>query len=1009
MSTDNENNCISVNDADIIKNCDHIQRLVHNLKHYETALHQNKLAEFFENDHPNLLDDYIHLISVHSGQFEMINKELMDSQSLKCDITPCPFTERRRGPQVENKANLNGEERYKFHQQTMDNVHYCFFHSFVLKRKILQQILDDEQDEKDDKLVDNDVLRRNKLTKEEIKDTDETVNASKFTIQTMKTAESDENTFLMKIEQYLKNHKIGPTEIAKFKQFVSEEGFDSDGVKYDLEEYAADREGYEMSKYTRISNIVNFVKDKNILYGMAQYIQNLKVSASSFSTGLIFYYWPYYQTLTDNTEYIENENNINDHGGYPVSELYVAPKYTTFKNEILSWYDEKKQQNYIFLSALNETILKKATKYIDAKRTKKMSAARCAHLHYGIKKGASLTINNLIAVILYCDYSDLCTHFSSTFRPKGSSESLKSIKLRNSEFWWLSRTLRETVQLFGNNRTKEKGPFYCGMNCIMYLYQFDIRLSGPNSTSTDKHKAIEFAAGKGILMQLNNNGDLYNSKRLRFFDCSWVSCFPEERERLFFGGDFKIRIESVITVTTADNFQKFFHALYLFDLMMNGNNMRGCKTRINSRDQKILTALIDNKLGIEKVKTYNDYVYNTFRLFCMKKSQIVLNINQLDWYFREQELFNLIFDEIMEDGTELLCPFERYQADKIKKWKETIQKKNLFNQRILQLFENAKTIIVYSTDKRGITSYSFVLNSLLSNINEYLSWNEIIIKAAWDEDDVHRYKNQRSWIYHSYNDFVTMLSKYGETGIKLSESTTNDGKYEDCLTIYRRDFNFDEIQVYYSIYLLDLMISKHNMTMPSITKEEKSILSHFISNQLQEETKTDTDSVDETNEDTLKPFHESKQKERQYAIFNTFCEKKTEVTINIARYNDTNWTKKKLYDLIMYDGLFTVKIFNLFPKMLKLNIELVSYDGRGSRRLSLEKLLSVLGSSSYSNSVSITAKRNSWISDLWNKQSTIIKEKFASNNWKISYCLVNIDSVKYPGWYDRLEISKNIW
>ena len=79
-------------------------------------------------------------------------------------------------------------------------------------------------------------------------------------------------------------------------------------------------------------------------------------------------------------------------------------------------------------------------------------------LHYGIKKDTPLKQENLMAIILYCDFNDLSTKFSATFRAIYPYEGIASIKARNSQFWHLSKILRETVQCFG--KIGNKGPFF---------------------------------------------------------------------------------------------------------------------------------------------------------------------------------------------------------------------------------------------------------------------------------------------------------------------------------------------------------------------------------------------------------------------------------------------------------------------------------------------------------------------------------------------------------------------
>merc|ERR1712048_1161098 len=83
------------------------------------------------------------------------------------------------------------------------------------------------------------------------------------------------------------------------------------------------------------------------------------------------------------------------------------------------------------------------------------------YLHYAIKTDAAISIHHLSALIFYCDFSALCTHFSSAFRKLNPFETLKSVKQRNAKYYWLSRRLREAVELFGqcsSGDTFEKYP-----------------------------------------------------------------------------------------------------------------------------------------------------------------------------------------------------------------------------------------------------------------------------------------------------------------------------------------------------------------------------------------------------------------------------------------------------------------------------------------------------------------------------------------------------------------------
>ena len=249
---------------------------------------------------------------------------------------------------------------------------------------------------------------------------------------------------------------------------------------------------------------------------------------SSFSIGYIFYYWEYYSHPRDYKNYYWN---INDHSGYSPHDLYITKKYECLKDEMLN------NTLYCLNYHQYQTSITKMLAYRDtkiAKSTKVLGRWIDYQLHYDIRAGSKLTNAHLLALILYCDWTDLCSIFSSTFRKTKSYQTIKQIKLKNSEYANWSRLLREAVQYFGSygwdyeenekyNKTfrNVKGPFYCGMSRIMVIPEWNIRLCSPTSTSKQIEVATRFGGDDGMIIQINNNG-YYASWNARCFNCSWL-------------------------------------------------------------------------------------------------------------------------------------------------------------------------------------------------------------------------------------------------------------------------------------------------------------------------------------------------------------------------------------------------------------------------------------------------------------------------------------------------------
>ena len=155
------------------------------------------------------------------------------------------------------------------------------------------------------------------------------------------------------------------------------------------------------------------------------------------------------------------------------------------------------------------------------------------------------------AIICYCDWTDLCTSFSSSFRAICFEESIGSIKRRHSAYYHLSVLLLESVQIYGHGgvmttyiadpafgrvpisgSVRETGPFFCGISAVMPVPEFQIKLMGPTSTSVHQEVALRFADQDGMILTFNNDGTADNYG-INFLDTKWISRYWEEDERYY--------------------------------------------------------------------------------------------------------------------------------------------------------------------------------------------------------------------------------------------------------------------------------------------------------------------------------------------------------------------------------------------------------------------------------------------------------------------------------------------
>eukprot|EP01083_Nonionella_stella_P310083 1100417_1 len=754
--------------ANVVNNCDELLRLCQALKYYTSLMRRYSKGDTFVkdtwvafciNDYKCCIDDYIHVIRTHSEQLLQIGKELQTQFDFDaCDVRTCALTLRHRcrgrsrrrrrnkGPVMEQD-----DPQFTLYSEIFETVHYYLFHLFDCGVRVDYNELY-ENYENDEALQEKLIQKQKELFEKRkelglISEVNEE-NSNKFNIAVAATQKQDDALFLSELYFHMRDQKITHSQCELIYNFLRQEEYDSDTVLHDVRNLK--------------SNILSMVHDEHLRQIVFRFVRNRQISDSAFSTGLIFYYWDYYKSLSEK-ETKQNDGqlsyNVNDHSGYNVKELYVKRKYKNLKEEMLCHMERNEY---------DELVLLKAKQFIDCGEVRKIRAPSEIfverHLHYGIQTGEPLRLENLICVIVYCDFSDLCTEFTATFRAVKVNESLHSIKERNRAFWWMSKILRETVQYFGENGYKEKGPFFTGMNCVMIVPSFNIRLCSPTSTSKQREIAVNFAKSQGMIIQMNNLDS--HCKILRFWDCSWISRYPDEAERLFFGGDWKIRVQSIMLVATCTNFGLHFNALYLLDCMLNGTDMEDAKLRIGPTDETILSTLINYRLQHSDVNGHdirmNQYIFDTFDLFCYKQKQITINIHYVKRYFKT--LANLIIHS-------------------------KSQNKNLIKSDVFRCFDHTEKMVIYTMNDKGTDvdtgeSYEFSLLSLLSAIAESisLSMKEIVIMGT-----------NEGWLTNfclTENSINSALQKVFNTkNFKLSFNRPRQVSFpyrlQDCLTISR--------------------------------------------------------------------------------------------------------------------------------------------------------------------------------------------------------------------------------
>ena len=434
---------------------------------------------------------------------------------------------------------------------------------------------------------------------------------------------------------------------------------------------------------------------------------------------------------------------MRDYSGYNPDNLYIDKgKYKDIREEIAQFVDIK---------TYHEILKTKADNYLKSEATKSLKphidGSVYNNNHYGIdeydENSNKVTFNQLLSLICYCDLTEFSREWSATFRPVKFNESLDDIKKRNQNFYHFSKHFIEFVNVFGmsgdydNPNGNENGPYYCGLNYPLTFPSYNIRLTAPCSTSKQLSVATRFSDQRGVILKfMNNDPDLH------FFNCSWISAFKEEEERLFIAGNHPIKIINVTSVQNGKKYGRLVSVLSATDDILNGVFIEpGSHSTLNKQDIKYLAKLLDFLNDSNDLNKVDPYLKRLLLAYQLNKHQIVINFHYLYGY--KSRIKNDLLSLFLYDGVK---QYGYYQNSDVSKSVES----NLVNLKyIYSCFKYLKKIIIYTTDSYG--KHIFKCNHLLFKDKCILSIDSKKLEIEIQATRHHEYQDDVSWIHDLYS------------------------------------------------------------------------------------------------------------------------------------------------------------------------------------------------------------------------------------------------------------------
>eukprot|EP01083_Nonionella_stella_P203162 741552_1 len=570
-----ENECEDIS----VSECAALQRVTAALAFYQSIKSDSKnetqigsfLREYFST-YSNFLNDYGHVLHqhLHTGSVKQNNaqfEEIYDyiSKQIQCDITTCPQF-------VRNNRNRQKTQNDSFGSQNTDIKTIFYLDLLDTIHCYLLHAFDVGFRIKTNELQINDYQLAND---EELVDSDDS-NADKSLLY--------KDNGMEKLKSFLGNRRKRLDEIAGAQRLQNNKFMTTVIDNTTLHNSSTDDHTNDDHKGNTDQE-----EDEN------------DSTAATYSFGKRMYYWQRYK----------------DH------EWYVERKYDNLKQEILN--------NTICRLNVQEYELasQKAMLFMSSDYCKQCVSCYTNHLlYYDIRGGMAIDTDHLLSIILYTDYSKLCYEFGKTFRKINSLETDSALKIRNREYWNWSRLMRETVEFWGHPLWKSNvNIFYSGCSYLV-LNAFVANFNSPTSTSAQISVATVFAKEDGIILELEK-ADSPRAGQLRYFNCSYLSCYASEDERLFCGGNFPLHFHSIRLMKYNHNYHHFVRALTIFNKTMNGSKSDVAKIHCSILKHLIPHQMAQNSHSKTGKSSFPEYIYALFKSFCNNKRNITIHTTNL--------------------------------------------------------------------------------------------------------------------------------------------------------------------------------------------------------------------------------------------------------------------------------------------------------------------------------------------------------------------------------------------
>eukprot|EP01084_Bolivina_argentea_P083383 150967_1 len=465
------------------------------------------------------------------------------------------------------------------------------------------------------------------------------------------------------------------------------------------------------------------------------------------------------ETLYENSESIlsierhrQNKNKyVSNYGfGMDYTHTHLDPKYKCMRHELLL-----NALCYLSVEKFEEQLIKAIRKHKIALSGDYKLICKCYKHEYNILRNSPIGIRHILAVVIYADLTDFCTAFRQTYR-RIDDEDEKNATERHQQLYYYARSLFEAVEFFGNEMDTDL-QVYHGLNKKMHFNEFAAFFNQPVSTTSSIRAAANFAEGTGIILSLKSGFNVP-----KYLSISWLSDFPNENERLFYGEKVEFLIHDIIDATDGNRtHSKELFMFNIFQKCIQGQtvewNQDNNETNKLIDDLVLLIKYVQNINFVENIDDEKDsghyitpYGRSLFAYYCSNIQEIWINY---DHKSLPVKLKNILFSDGNKSNAykkkfsliplvTLFKSLHRVAFIGLRK-KTLIDQKQRYVKSVIKYIEQNKSErwinkIVFQSEPQEKDKRNSPLKTLVSNNSgkfEKLQWD---LKYSFEADCIHK-------------------------------------------------------------------------------------------------------------------------------------------------------------------------------------------------------------------------------------------------------------------------------